>query len=380
MSIARAIVHDPPVLIFDEATTGLDVLVARALLDTVAELRDQGKCIVFSTHIMREAERLCDRIAIMHRGHILAEGTLDELRDQHEERDLEELFFQLISRHNQSLSPSPRILTPRPLPHMNWRNIRLIYAREIRDQLRDRRTLFMIAVLPLLLYPLLGMSVFQLSQFVRKSEPRVLVVGCRATQAGDDLPTLFDDGHFATKLTGDPKVADWLHVEFAHARPDSTGTASQGRRRRQIRRCGSRRTHRSRIEARRRPPEVRRRSSRPEFPARFRRTPPRACKRRSNPAPKAQRHHRRRRVRRSRRKTRADIQLRQREIARRPHAGRANPRRLEVGNRSREPGRQPRAGKRRTPFELQPHDVAERRAASAHVVEDPAVRASSSGR
>ena len=79
VSIARAIVHDPPVLIFDEATTGLDVLVARALLDAVAELRDQGKCIMFSTHIMREAERLCDRIAIMHRGRILAEGTLDEL-------------------------------------------------------------------------------------------------------------------------------------------------------------------------------------------------------------------------------------------------------------------------------------------------------------
>ena len=98
VSVARAIVHDPPVLIFDEATTGLDVLVARALLDVVLELRDQGKCIVFSTHIMREAERLCDRIAIMHRGNILAEGTLDELRDEHEERDLEELFFQLIRR------------------------------------------------------------------------------------------------------------------------------------------------------------------------------------------------------------------------------------------------------------------------------------------
>jgi sodium transport system ATP-binding protein len=104
VSIARAIVHDPPVLIFDEATTGLDVLVARALLDAVAELRDQGKCILFSTHIMREAERLCDRIAIMHRGHILAEGTLDELRDQHEERDLEELFFQLIRRQQELVS------------------------------------------------------------------------------------------------------------------------------------------------------------------------------------------------------------------------------------------------------------------------------------
>jgi sodium transport system ATP-binding protein len=96
VSIARAIVHDPPVLIFDEATTGLDVLVARALLDAVAELRRHGKCIIFSTHIMREAERLCDRVAIMHRGRILAEGTLEELREQHQQQDLEELFFQLI--------------------------------------------------------------------------------------------------------------------------------------------------------------------------------------------------------------------------------------------------------------------------------------------
>jgi sodium transport system ATP-binding protein len=96
VSIARALVHDPPVLIFDEATTGLDVLVARALLDAVAELRDQGKCIIFSTHIMREAERLCDRIAIMHRGRILAEGTLAELSNEHHEPDLEELFFRLI--------------------------------------------------------------------------------------------------------------------------------------------------------------------------------------------------------------------------------------------------------------------------------------------
>src|SRR5436190_375716 len=85
VSIARAIVHDPPVLIFDEATAGLDVLVARALLQTVAQLRDQGKCILFSTHIMREAERLCDRIAILHRGHILAEAALGDLRERFEE-------------------------------------------------------------------------------------------------------------------------------------------------------------------------------------------------------------------------------------------------------------------------------------------------------
>jgi sodium transport system ATP-binding protein len=104
VSIARAIVHDPPVLIFDEATAGLDVLVARALLKTVAELRDDGKCIVLSTHIMREAEKLCDRIAIMHRGHILAEGTLAALRDEHQQNDLEELFFRLIQNHDQAHS------------------------------------------------------------------------------------------------------------------------------------------------------------------------------------------------------------------------------------------------------------------------------------
>ncbi len=105
VSVARSIVHDPPVLIFDEATAGLDVLVARALLNTVAELRDHGKCIIFSTHIMREAEKLCDRVAILHRGHILAEGTLEELRDQHHQRDLEELFFQLISQHDEAHPP-----------------------------------------------------------------------------------------------------------------------------------------------------------------------------------------------------------------------------------------------------------------------------------
>lgn len=102
VSIARAIVHDPPVLIFDEATSGLDVLVGRALLDTVAELRAQGKCIVFSTHIMREAEKLCDRIAILHRGRILAEGTLPQLLEQNTTSDLENLFFRLIEEHDES--------------------------------------------------------------------------------------------------------------------------------------------------------------------------------------------------------------------------------------------------------------------------------------
>ncbi len=113
VSVARAIVHDPPVVIFDEATAGLDVLVARALLQTVAELRDHGKCVVFSTHIMREVEKLCDRVAIIHRGHLLSEGTLEELRGRFGEHDLEELFFQLISRHDAGLAEAPHA---RPTP------------------------------------------------------------------------------------------------------------------------------------------------------------------------------------------------------------------------------------------------------------------------
>ncbi|HZZ82841.1 MAG TPA: ATP-binding cassette domain-containing protein [Gemmataceae bacterium] len=97
VSIARAIVHDPPVMIFDEPTLGLDVLVARAVLDNIKRLRDQGKCILYSTHIMREVEKLCDRVAIVSKGKIQAAGRLDELRQQHGQEDLEELFFQLVS-------------------------------------------------------------------------------------------------------------------------------------------------------------------------------------------------------------------------------------------------------------------------------------------
>src|SRR3954463_4398634 len=98
---------------------------------------------------------------------------------------------------------------------MNWRNIRLIYAREIRDQLRDRRSLFMIAVLPLLLYPLLGMSVFQLSQFLRRSEPKVVVAASEELPDGGNLPQLIKGDHFSVDLAGGEDAANWLRLEFA---------------------------------------------------------------------------------------------------------------------------------------------------------------------
>ncbi len=97
VSIARAVVHDPPVLIFDEPTAGLDVLVARSVMQNIERLRDLGKCILFSTHIMREVERLCDRVAVVSRGRVQACGTLPELRERYREDDLEELFFHLVA-------------------------------------------------------------------------------------------------------------------------------------------------------------------------------------------------------------------------------------------------------------------------------------------
>lgn len=97
VSIARALVNDPPVLIFDEPTSGLDVLVQRAVLDSIKQLRGRGKTIVFSTHIMHEVEKLCDRVAIMSKGSIVVCGTLDDLRQVYKQDDLEELFFTLVS-------------------------------------------------------------------------------------------------------------------------------------------------------------------------------------------------------------------------------------------------------------------------------------------
>jgi sodium transport system ATP-binding protein len=93
VSIARAIVHDPPVLIFDEPTVGLDVLNAHELQQVIRELRGEGKTVVFSTHIMSEAEKLCDRIGIIQGGRILACDTLEGLRTATGLRYLEDIFI-----------------------------------------------------------------------------------------------------------------------------------------------------------------------------------------------------------------------------------------------------------------------------------------------
>jgi sodium transport system ATP-binding protein len=96
VSIARTLVHDPSVMIFDEPTLGLDVIAARTIALFIRECRDKGKTVVFSTHVMSEVEKLCDRIGIIHGGKLLAEGTLPELRARFGVQDLEDLFVKVV--------------------------------------------------------------------------------------------------------------------------------------------------------------------------------------------------------------------------------------------------------------------------------------------
>ena len=96
VSIARTILHQPPVLFFDEPTNGLDIITARTITRFIRRCRTQGNTVVFSTHIMSEVEALCDRIAIIYKGQICAIGTLEELRERTGKRAFEDVFLRLI--------------------------------------------------------------------------------------------------------------------------------------------------------------------------------------------------------------------------------------------------------------------------------------------
>lgn len=99
-SIAVSLVHDPEVIIFDEPTTGLDIVTARSVTNYLKMMRDEGKTVIISTHIMTEAEKLCDRIGIIINGNLVMEGTLDEILSRTNARDLEDAFFELFKLHN----------------------------------------------------------------------------------------------------------------------------------------------------------------------------------------------------------------------------------------------------------------------------------------
>ena len=96
VSIARSIVHGPPVMVFDEPTSGLDVMSSRTIMRFIERCRDDGRTVIFSTHIMSEAERLCDEIAVIHDGRIADHGSLAELRRKTGHNALERVFLSIV--------------------------------------------------------------------------------------------------------------------------------------------------------------------------------------------------------------------------------------------------------------------------------------------
>jgi sodium transport system ATP-binding protein len=103
-AIARALVHEPRNIVLDEPTNGLDVLATRGLRRFLQRLRAEGRCVLFSTHIMQEVAALCDRVVIIARGRVVAQGTPDELRAQAGESQLEEAFMRLTGADAESLA------------------------------------------------------------------------------------------------------------------------------------------------------------------------------------------------------------------------------------------------------------------------------------
>lgn len=98
VAIAVSLVHNPPVIIFDEPTNGLDIITARKVTDYLKMLRDEGKVIIISTHIMNVAEKLCDDIAIILEGEIAAKGTVSQLLEETGQKDLDDAFFEIYTK------------------------------------------------------------------------------------------------------------------------------------------------------------------------------------------------------------------------------------------------------------------------------------------
>lgn len=96
VAIARSIVHNPKVMLFDEPSTGLDVSAAKIVQDFIIKCKQDGKSIIFSSHSMKEVEKLCDRVVIIHKGKLVEDNTLEGLREKYNDDDLERIFLKLV--------------------------------------------------------------------------------------------------------------------------------------------------------------------------------------------------------------------------------------------------------------------------------------------
>ncbi len=100
VAIARSIVHNPPIMLFDEPTAGLDITAVRTIHGFIGECREEGKTVVFSSHSMAEVEKLCERIAIIHKGVIVETGLIESLKTKYN-KNLEDLFVELVGGSNE---------------------------------------------------------------------------------------------------------------------------------------------------------------------------------------------------------------------------------------------------------------------------------------
>lgn len=101
VAIARSIVHQPSVMLFDEPSTGLDVSASRLIQDFIKKCKEDNKAIVFSSHSMQEVEKLCDRVIIIHKGKLIEQGTIDQLKAKYKNDDMEDIFVKLIGGKNE---------------------------------------------------------------------------------------------------------------------------------------------------------------------------------------------------------------------------------------------------------------------------------------
>jgi sodium transport system ATP-binding protein len=101
VAIARSIVHEPTVMLFDEPTAGLDITAARIVQDFILRCKQDNRAIIFSSHSMTEVEKLCDRIVIIHKGRLLEEDTVEALKNKYKSNDMEEIFMLLVGEKNE---------------------------------------------------------------------------------------------------------------------------------------------------------------------------------------------------------------------------------------------------------------------------------------
>jgi ABC-2 type transport system ATP-binding protein/sodium transport system ATP-binding protein len=107
LNLARALIHDPPVMMLDEPTLGLDVVGSQVIFDYIALLKQQDKAVILCTHRLEQAQRVCSKFGLLHQGKMVMRGTMDEIRSQSGQKDLVDVFIRLIKNHDSTVGAQP---------------------------------------------------------------------------------------------------------------------------------------------------------------------------------------------------------------------------------------------------------------------------------